>query len=150
MITNSVRAYRNSAVDGATHLDILLACYDSLAEDIRLSGIAAEKGDYVARCRHSQHAFLLLGHLESWVDLHDEPELRDGLARFYGYARQELLRLQSARDFGCFTQLAMLVCETRGVWQRKYEGSISSAVAPVEQNRSAQEAEGSSRFVLSA
>ena len=44
-MTSSVRAYRNSATEGATHIDILLACYDALAEDIRMAGNAAVKGD---------------------------------------------------------------------------------------------------------
>ena len=50
-MTASVRAYRSSATEGATHIDILLACYDALSEDIRMAGDAAARSDIAARCR---------------------------------------------------------------------------------------------------
>ena len=43
-MSRSVRAYRNSATEGATHIDILLACYDTLAEDLRLAGECRGEG----------------------------------------------------------------------------------------------------------
>jgi len=41
-------------------MDMLLACYDALAEDIRLAGKSAGKGDVAGRCRYSEHALLLI------------------------------------------------------------------------------------------
>jgi flagellin-specific chaperone FliS len=121
-MTNSVRAYRNSATEGATHLDILLACYDALAEAIRMAGEAAAKDDIATRCRHSQRALLLIGHLESWVSLLDDPELGGSLVSFYEYLRAEILRLQASGGLDKFISLALVVCETRAAWQKK--GSI--------------------------
>src|ERR1700744_2541222 len=118
-MTRSVRAYRSSATEGATHVNILLACYDAVAEDIRLAGKFAVKGDIVSRCRHSDHALLLIGHLESWVSLLDDPELAESLTSFYQYLRVEILRLQAGRELEKFAALALVVCETRAVWQNK-------------------------------
>lgn len=124
-MTGSVRAYRNSATEGATHIDTLLACYDAVAEDIRLAGKFAAKGDRAARCRHSQRALLLIGHLESWVSLLDDAELSTSLASFYQYVRVEILRLQSCSEPNKFMDLSLLICETRAVWQRKQSARVS-------------------------
>src|SRR5215469_10056253 len=112
-MTTSVRAYRASATEGATHIDILLACYDALAEDIRLAGKSAVAGDVAARCRHSEHALLLIGHLESWISLLQDSELEVNLVTFYSYLRAEILRLQLCVESDKFMALALVVGETR-------------------------------------
>lgn len=118
-MNSSLYAYRISAHEGASHIDVLLACYDALAEDIRLAGEAAEIGDVAARCRHSQHAILLLGHLQSWTRILEEQNLEESLTTLYEYIRKRLLTLQSCVEASQFSALAMSVCETRAVWQKK-------------------------------
>jgi flagellin-specific chaperone FliS len=138
MNKSTVSAYRISAIEGATHLDVLLACYDALAEDIRLAGEASAAGDIAARCGYSQHALLVLGHLQDWIPLLEDASLQESLACFYQYLRQEILRLQSPALRSEYAPLAMRVCETRAVWQKKMS-AISSpefATAPVVAARS--------------
>jgi len=124
-MTTSVRAYRSSATEGATHIDILLACYDALAEDIRLAGKSAVAGDVAARCRHSEHALLLIGHLESWISLLQDSELEVNLVTFYSYLRAEILRLQLCVESDKFMALALVVGETRATWQKKQNTALS-------------------------
>lgn len=124
-MTDSMRAYRSSLTEGATHIDILLACYDALAEDIRLAGKSMEAGDVAGRCRYSEHALLLIGHLESWVSMLDDCELAGNLANFYSYVRAEILRLQLSVDSDKFLALALVVGETRATWQRKQNAALS-------------------------
>lgn len=124
-MTRSVRAYRSSATEGATHIDILLACYDAVAEDVRLAGKFAANGDAAARCRHSQRALLLIGHLESWVSLLDDADLSTSLASFYQYLRAEILQLQTSSELDRFVSLALVICETRAVWQKKQSEGLS-------------------------
>lgn len=119
MNKSSLSAYRISAIEGATHLDVLLACYDALAEDIRLAGEASAVGDIATRCRYTQHAILVLGHLQDWIPLLGNATLEESLAAFYEYLRKELLRLQSSVRQPEFVSLAMKVCETRAVWQQR-------------------------------
>lgn len=118
-MTQSLRAYRSSVTEAATHLDLLIAVYDALAEDVRLAGNAAGTGRIAERCRRSLHALQLVGHLESWVPLLEEPVLQESLNSFYAYLRSELIRLQSATDTNDFPALAMRICETRAAWQQK-------------------------------
>lgn len=149
-MNRSVRAYRSSATDGATHLDVLLACYDALAGDIRFAGESAAKGDVVGRCRHSQRGLLLLGHLESWIPLLDESDLRASLEGFYAYLRSEILRLQVSTDVDSFKNLALIVCETRAVWQSKQGLGVSrSESAALATHPSEERDDAASRFLVS-
>ena len=128
-MTNSVRSYRASSADGASQIDLLIAVYDALAEEIRMAGDAAVRGDIAARCHRSQRAFVLLGCLESWISSLNEPALEDTLASFYVYIRKELMRLQAVADESQFGELAMQICETRAAWQqRKSQVAIRPAV----------------------
>ena len=150
-MTRSVRAYRSSATEGATHVDILLACYDAVAEDIRFAGKFAVEGDVVSRCRYSEHALLLIGHLESWVSLLDDSELAESLTSFYEYLRAELLRLQVSSELEKFMDLALVVCETRAAWQNKQSVQRSQTGAGEEALHSIGEPDGSTaRFLASA
>src|SRR5579875_263760 len=149
-MTSSLQAYRNSAAHGATHLDILLLCYDALAQDIRQAGVSAERNDIPGRCRDSEHALLLLGHLESWIDALDDANLRDSLSAFYEYIRLELLRCQAANQSDPFFKLAMLICETRAVWQRKQSPAQLSVAAQKPPDMGLGDAQTGSRFTLSA
>lgn len=115
----SARNYRAATIEGTSHLGLLLATYDVLAEDLRLAGVAAAAGNIAERCRLSGHAVLLLGHLESWVPLLEDSVLETGLIRFYAFIRSEIMRLQTTSTSDGFSDLAMQVGETRAAWQQK-------------------------------
>ena len=129
-MTNTANAYRSASLAHATHLDLLLASYDALAQDLRLAGQAAEQGQIAERCRLSGHALLLLGHLESWTPLLQEPALEDGLTSFYSFIRGELLRSQGAQTAAQFADLALVVCEVRAAWHGKAGAALTKS-APV-------------------
>lgn len=150
-MTSSVRAYRNSATAGATHVDVLLACYDALAEDIRMAGKAASNGDIAARCRHSERALLLVGHLESWISLLDDAALAAGMAKFYEFLRLRILRLQVCSELDKFMSLALVVCEIRAAWQKRQSAELARTTARVDQSYSTAGTDGmTSRLQVSA
>ena len=115
-------AYRTASADSTTQLGLLIEVYDAIASDLRDAGSASLQNDIAARCEHCNHAFTLLGHVESWVDLLDEPTLATSLKSFYGMLRTRILQLQQQRsNEQGFEELAGLVTETRAVWQRKQQ-----------------------------
>ncbi len=119
--------YRQAAGEGATYIGLLIVVYDTLAGDLRRAGGAAERGDIAARCDATNHALLLLGHLESWASALPELSLRESLGQFYSFVRIQALALQAAQDKRGFVDLAQLVEETRAVWQQK-EASVTGEV----------------------
>lgn len=132
-MTSTARHYHAATLEGASHLGLLLATYDVLAEDIRLAGQAAERNDIEERCRLSHHANLLLGHLESWVPLLEEPVLQASLISFYNLLRVELLQLQQTAARQGFEDLALTICEMRAVWQRRGYTPLAADRQPLQQ-----------------
>ena len=119
-MTNSTTShYRQVAAEGATYIGLLMVVLDSLAEDLRCAGAAVTAGDITGRCTASNHAFSLLGHLESWATSLDELPLRDSLLTFYAYVRSSIVSLQSGASEQPFYDLAMHVTQLRATWQQK-------------------------------
>ena len=116
-------AYRTASASGATHIGLLLLVYDALASDLSKAAEALTRGDIAWRCNLSNHALLLLGHLEQWCDVLDDGSLANSLRQFYGHLRQQLLTYQATGTPDDFRALAGLVLETRAVWQLKEQRS---------------------------
>ena len=119
-------AYRSAAANGATHIGLLMLVYDALAKDLLDAGHAINRGDVEARCEKSKHALVLLAHLESWIQLLDDPKLAASLHSFYGHLRTSVLGLQMDQNSDACERLAKRVCETRTTWQRKEQAMLST------------------------
>ena len=119
MATSSESFYRQTAAEGATYIGLLIVVYDTLAGDLRRAGLAVKQNDIAVRCNASNHALLLLGHLESWAAALEEHSLADSLSRFYSHLRSQLLSLQSHAEPEALFALAELVEQTRATWQTK-------------------------------
>ena len=115
------------AGEGATYIGLLLVVYDTLAEDLRRAGQAVENADIQARCDATNHALLLLGHLESWTASLDDATLQASLLQFYRYLRVQAMLLQTATEPAGFYELARLVGETRATWQKRESQQMSIA-----------------------
>ncbi len=129
MNENSNFAYRSASAEGATYTDLLLLVYDAIARDLLQAGQAAERMHVEARCRHVNHALLLLGHVESWISFLDDPMLGSSLVMFYDMLRTRLLQLQRLSSSKEFEDLASLVCDTRAAWQRKQQSLLEQPAA---------------------
>ena len=134
-MTTGVRAYRALPAEGLTYIDVVLACYDHFAENLMKAGEHAARGDVALRCRHSERALLLLGHLESWVGTLDDHALQESLTIFYHYLRAQLLSLQTSNRAEDFASIAMNVCDTRAAWQKKQSDLLRSGDEPATPSR---------------
>lgn len=127
MVTNhSLGAYRTASASGATHIGLLLLVYDALASDFRKASDALSRGDIGGRCTYSNHALLLLGHLQEWCAFLDDEPLAMSLTTFYGHLRVMLLQYQKNGTPKDFSGLAGMVTETRAVWQLKEQQANES------------------------
>lgn len=126
----STSAYQSASASGATQAGLLQLVYGSLAQDLLRAARAVRDGDIEARCAASNHALLLLGHLESWLDNLDEPHLAESLQAFYSMLRTAILHLQAVPDAALFESYAQAVLDTRAAWQVK-ESSYFAASTTV-------------------
>lgn len=121
-------AYRKVAAEGANLVGLIVALYDTLAGDLKRASEAISRGDIEGRCKESNHAILVLGHLESWIDSGD-PALGATLSQFYAYLRGEILRAQSDHSGVRLEALIPLVLDTRAAWQQRSSVALHSAPA---------------------
>ena len=67
-------SYRRSAIEGASIIGLMIALFDTLVGDLRRAASALRKNDIETRCRELNHATLVLGQLNEWVDLENGGE----------------------------------------------------------------------------
>lgn len=111
-------SYRKTAAEGASGFGLLIALYDTLAGDLRRAAEAERANDIVQRCQEVNHALLVIGHLEEWVNQGAGGELADQLSAFYTSLRRELLEAQVRRSARLFELQMTRVLELRETWQQ--------------------------------
>ena len=124
-------AYRKTAVGGASGFGLLIALYDTLAGDLRRAAEAERSSNLECRTREVNHAFLVIGYLEDWVNRGSGGELADYLVKFYKSLRRKLMQAQVKRSPEILEEQMAGVLKIRQVWQQiELRGSSAAAKAP--------------------
>ena len=132
-IRDAEMAYRKTAVEGASSIGLTIALYDTLAGDLRRAADAMRAGNIELRCRELNHALIVLGYLESWVDLANGKELAGSLTGFYKYLRAKMMEGQLKQSAEIIDEQMKLVLEVRGSWQHlDQDGPIATSTPDIE------------------
>ncbi len=121
MNTRAGLDYRRSTAEGASSIGLTIALYDTLAGDLHKVAAAVQGGDIESRCKHTHHALLVLGHLESWIDPAANDALSHSLREFYSYIRSRIMLAQTSGTGAPVAETAKLILETRAAWQQHEE-----------------------------
>lgn len=133
------QAYQSIIGEGATQASLIQLVYHHLAQDLFNAAKAVREHDIEARCLASNHALLLLGHLESWVGLlGGDPVLEESLTSFYSMLRVSILQAQGQHDGELLDRAAHWVLDTRSAWQVQ-EGKAMLSANGIEQPRAKME-----------
>jgi len=92
-------SYGEAAVAGATPLRLVILLYEQAIADLQRALSAQQNGDIEGRTRHTNHAILVIGHLQGSLDREQGGEVARNLDRFYDQMRaglMEALTRQSA------------------------------------------------------
>jgi flagellar protein FliS len=119
-------SYRKAAIEGASPIGLVIALYDTLAGNLRRAASAVRNNDIEARCKELNHAALVLGQLESWIDFENGGDLAKSLFTFYAYLRARMLEGSIKQSSAMFEEQMDLVLQVRSSWQ------IRDASAPPE------------------
>jgi flagellar protein FliS len=111
-------AYRRTALGGASGISLLIALYDTLAGDLRRAAQAERNADFEQRSRQVNHALLIVGLLEEWIDRGTGGELAAQLRDFYKSLRSGMIEAQAKRSPEIFEENMARVLEIREVWQK--------------------------------
>ncbi len=111
-------AYRKTAVEGASGFGLLIALFDTLAANLQRAADAERAGDIEKRCHEVNHALLVIGCLEDWVQRGPGGQLADLLIAFYTDFRRCIIQAQIKRSAEGLEQLIAKVLNIRQSWQQ--------------------------------
>ena len=111
-------SYRRSAIEGASTIGLMIALFDTLVGDLRRAAFALRKNDIETRCRELNHATLVLGQLNEWIDPENgkvgHSEFRIGMQHLFladEYPSMDALGVRSPSALGGTSELAWLGSE---------------------------------------
>ncbi len=110
--------YRRSSIAGASPIGLMIALFDTLAGDFRRAAGALHKNDIETRCKELNHATLVLGQLENWLDLENGGESALSLARFYAYLRAKMIEAAGTKSAKVLEAQIDLILHVRSAWQQ--------------------------------
>jgi flagellar protein FliS len=96
----------------------MIALFDTLAGDLRRAAAAIRSKNIEVRCNELNHATLVLGQLESWLDLKNGGEQAQTLARFYAYLRAKMMEAAVTESFKLLESQIDMVLHIRSAWQQ--------------------------------
>jgi len=123
--------YRQSSISGASPIGLMIVLFDTLVGDFRRAASALHKNDIETRCKELNHAALVLGQLESWVDLKDGGESAEKLSRFYAYLRAKILEASISKSAAVLETQVEMILHVRSAWQQ-----LDTAPPPIEEKQS--------------
>jgi flagellar protein FliS len=111
-------SYRKSAIEGASSIGLIIVLFDTLAGDLRRAAAAIRKNDIEKRCRELDHASVVLGQLESWVDRDKGGDSAQALAQFYGYLRATMMEASATQSATLLESQIDTILQVRSAWQK--------------------------------
>jgi flagellar protein FliS len=111
-------SYRKSAIEGASSIGLIIVLFDTLAGNLRRAAAAIRKDDIEKRCRELNHAALVLGQLESWIDINQGGESAQTLTRFYAYLRAKMMEAAVTKSASLLETQIDMILHVRSAWQK--------------------------------
>ena len=109
--------YRDCSIGGASPIGLMIGLFDRLITDLRRAAEAVRRHDIEARCRDLNHALLIVGQLESWIDRKNGGEPARQLSTFYSYLRARLLEASAKQSAELFEAQMQTIVHIRSKWQ---------------------------------
>jgi flagellar secretion chaperone FliS len=125
-------SYRRSAIEGASPIGLMIALFDTVVGDLRRAAFALRKDDIETRCRELNHATLVLGQLNEWVDLENGGESAQTLSRFYAYLRAKMMEAAITKSAKLLEAQIDMIVHVRSAWQKLDVGSLEAPAKPSE------------------
>lgn len=123
--------YRKSAAEGASGFGLMIALFDTLANDLRRAAEAEHRNDIPGRCREVSHALVVIGQLQAWVEQGSGGTLADQLISCYASLRCALIDAQARRSARLLEEQMARVLELRECWQKLDQNAAPAVPAIV-------------------
>ena len=110
------RQYQDSAVQGATPIELVVLLFDSAIDDMRRALTAMRGGDIEARSVQIGHAMMVLQQLQGTLDFERGGEAARQFEQFYNLVRAKLLEAQIRGSSDLMVQQIGSMAEVRNCW----------------------------------
>jgi flagellar secretion chaperone FliS len=118
VLSQTELSYRKSAIEGASPIGLIVVLFDTLVGDLRRAAAAIRESDIGKRCNELNHATLVLGHLESWIDMKQGGESAKTLAGFYAYLRAKMMEAAISQSASLLETQMEMILQVRSAWQK--------------------------------
>jgi len=114
-------------------VELVIRLYEQTIEDLRQVAIAIEQNDIERRSNRIKHAILVIGHMQSSLDLEKGGKVSENLNRFYNTLRMNLLAIQFRPSKPLLNQQITDLLAVRAAWveverqQRAADATATSA-----------------------
>jgi flagellar secretion chaperone FliS len=115
-IVDARHIYQDSAVRGATPIELVVVLYDAAIEDMRSALSAMQKSDIEARANKISHALIILQQLQGTLDFEHGGSAAKQFEQFYNVVRAKLLEAQMRSSPDLVQQQIRYMSEVRDCW----------------------------------
>ena len=109
-------AYRQSAVRGATPIELVVILFDAAIDDMRRAVTAIKSSDLEARAIAVRHAMLVLQQLQGTLDFEKGGQVARQFEQFYNLVRAKVLEAQLRNSSELLQQQVRFMSEVRDCW----------------------------------
>jgi flagellar protein FliS len=110
------RGYQESAVRGATPIELVILLYDSAIEDMRRALTAMQNSEIENRSVQIAHALMVLQQLQGTLDFERGGSAARQFEQFYNLVRAKLLEAQIRGSSELMSQQIRSMSEVRDSW----------------------------------
>lgn len=128
------RSYQESAIRGATPIELVVVLYDSAIEDMRRALAAMQQNDIETRCRQMAHALIVLQQLQGTLDFERGGDAARQFEQFYSLVRAKLLEAQIRNSPETLREQLRYFSEVRDCWveaKRIMQPARNAGAAPI-------------------
>jgi len=128
------RSYQESAIRGATPIELVVVLYDSALEDMRRALLAMQKNDVETRSRQIAHALIVLQQLQGTLDFERGGNAARQFEQFYSLVRAKLLEAQIRNSPETLREQIRYFSEVRECWveaKRILQPARNAGAAPM-------------------
>lgn len=111
-------SYKESAVCGATPMQLVVILYDTAIDDMRRALAAMKAGDIESRATALRHALLVLQQLQGTLDFDQGGQAARQFEQFYNLIRAKLLEAQMRNSCELMQQQIQFMAEVRDCWMQ--------------------------------
>ncbi len=116
-MSDPARAYRESAVRGASPVGLIVILYEEVIRSMRKAQRALASGAIEERTRSLNHALAVVGHLQGVLDFEKGGQVARDLSTFYGLMRSSILDANVRADSQLMESVVTEFSKIKQAWQ---------------------------------